>query len=248
MYVYIDIYIYIHICQHYLARPLSQLWRMSLDASYIPKWLLDQTITPVLKKSNRSLLCNYRPVSLTSHLTKAFERVICSQISDFLEANLLLDPNQHGFRSNRNCLTQLTRYICDVLNSLAQGSSVDALYLDFSKAFDKVDHHTLLNKLSHTGIRGKLLAWIKYFLTNRTQQVSVDGTLSSPASVTSGVPQGTVLGPLLFIIYINDITNSVEHSNIAIFADDSKLWRTIDGAAARGLLQPMGHRKQYGSK
>ncbi|GAB1603590.1 hypothetical protein Ahia01_000640300, partial [Argonauta hians] len=224
-------------CRHYLARPLSQLWRMSLDASYIPKWLLDQTITPVFKKGNRSLPCNYRPVSLTSHLTKAFERVICSQISEFLETNSLLDPNQHGFRSNRNCLTQLTRYIDDVLNSLAQGSSVDALYLDFSKAFDKVDHHTLLNKLSQTGIRGKLLAWIEYFLTNRTQRVSVDGTLSGPANVTSGVPQGTVLGPLLFIIYINDITNSVEHSNIAIFADDSKLWRTIDGAADRDLLQ-----------
>ena len=145
----------------------------------------------------------------------------------YIESNNLLVNQQHGFRKHRNCLTQLLDHFDKILHSLETDANADVIYLDFSKAFDKVDHKLLLKKLSKMGIKGKLHSWITSFLSNRTQVVLVKGKKSRPILVISGVPQGTVLGPLLFILFINDITEVVKNGQIKIFADDSKLCKSI---------------------
>ena len=176
-------------------------------------------------------------MSLTSHLIKVFERVLRSKLVHYIEANNLINQNQHGFRSNRSCLTQLLHHIDDVINDLNDDCNADVLYLDFSKAFDKVDHQLLLKKLKMYGFRGKVLDWISNFLCERKQHVVIDGIKSPAIDVISGVPQGTVLGPLLFILYINDIFSVVQHSKVNVFADDSKLHKKISSPSDHLLLQ-----------
>ena len=154
----------------------------------------------------------------------------------FIENNNLLNPNQHGFRSGRNCLTQLLHHIEDIMCDVSADKNADVMYLDFSKAFDKVDHNILLRKLRSFGIRGKLYQWISSFLKGRKQNVIVDGFMSLTIDVISGVPQGTVLGPLLFLIYIDDIFSVVKHSKIKVFADDSKLHKDISSHFDQLLL------------
>lgn len=224
-------------CKQQLCSPIQHLWRMSLNQSDIPTKYLQQTIVPIYKKGDRSLAANYRPVSLTSHIIKIFERVLRQKLVEHIEQNNLLSNQQHGFRHRRNCLTQLIHHFDDILQALENDSNADIVYLDFSKAFDKVDHKLLLLKLFRMGIKGKLLSWLTSFLSNRSQQVLVNGTKSRPIPVISGVPQGTVLGPLLFIVYINDITEVVEHCHIKIFADDSKLQNNIQSPEDRHKLQ-----------
>ena len=170
---------------------------------------------------------NYRPISLTSHIAKTFERVVRSQMVSYFEAENLFNESQHGFRSKRSCLTQLTRHIDNILNNLNDLLEVDVIYLDFEKAFDKVDIGILLEKLQRYGVKGKLLEWIRSFLLDRKQTVLVDGTLSSFAEVRSGVPQGTVLGPLLFLIYVIDLESVIKHGSSLSFADDTKIFSAI---------------------
>ena len=162
-------------------------------------------------------------MALTNHLTKIFERVLRKSINDYLDANNLMNPSQHGFRSGRSTITQLLNYYESIMDILIQGDSVDSIYLDFLKAFDKVDHNILLAKLSNLGIGGKIHTWISTFLKNRQQAVRVDGHLSEKVWVKSGVPQGSVLGPLLFLIMMLDITDKIKHSKLSSFADDIRL-------------------------
>ena len=154
------------------------------------------------------------------------ERILRDKIMDHLESNNLLSKHQHGFRSNRSCLTQLLEYFLEVHDSLDALDPVDAIYLDCQKAFDTVPHKRLLGKLEAYGISGKVLAWIKSFLTGRTQCVVVKGVLSDFLQVWSGVPQGSVLGPVLFLIYINDLLVGITSCG-KLFADDSKLFRRL---------------------
>ena len=160
---------------------------------------------------------NYRPVSLTVHLIKLYERVVRKQMATFLEDGNLLSTSQHGFRKGRSCLTQLLHHYDNLLRNLLENKVTDVLYLDFSKAFNKVDHEILLRKLHNIGIRGKLYDWISDFLTERKQTVKVDGKSSIPELVISGVPQGTVLrscgrhGQVIILVLIG------------CFADDTRL-------------------------
>ena len=149
-----------------------------------------------------------------------------------------LDNAQHGFRKKRSCVSQLIITLDDFANTLKRKEQTDAILLDFSKAFDKVDHEGLLMKLEHYGIRSSLLSWTRSFLIGRSQKVLVDGKASSPTPVLSGVPQGTVLGPLFFLIYINDITKGLSAGTfIRLFADDSLLYRTIRTPKDSEILQ-----------
>jgi hypothetical protein len=157
-------------------------------------------------------------------------------MSHFDQHQILTDT-QHGFRKRRSCETQLVVTINDIAGNLAQGNQVDVVLLDFSKAFDKVPHRRLLRKLHYYGVRDSTLGWIQAFLSSRKQQVVLEGAHSSPADVLSGVPQGTVLGPLLFLAYINDLPDVVKSSSTRLFADDTLLFRMIRKREDQALLQ-----------
>ena len=215
-------------CADELSEPLYILWRHSLDAGDIAPLLKKAIVCPILKPySQRCHPSSYRPVSLTSHLIKVFERVIRSSIVKHLDNNNLLPKNQHGFITGRSTLSQLLNQIEQLIRAWEEGKITDTIYLDFSKAFDKVDHNILCKKLKRLGITGKVGIWIREFLTGRYQQVSANGCLSDPAPVISGVPQGTVLGPILFIIMIDDLDSELLYSASSKYADDTRVTAKI---------------------
>ena len=215
-----------------LSEPLTILWNTSLETGQIPELFKLAFITPVLKPgAPKCETASYRPVSLTSHLVKTFERVLKKVLQNHLEVTLALNDQQHGFRSKRSCLSQLLSHYNEILKGMEEGGNVDTVYLDFSKAFDKVDIGILMHKMRDLGVHGSLAVWIYNFLTNRKQVVIANGVKSSVSQVKSGVPQGTVLGPLLFLIMINDIDENITESMISIFADDTRLTKVINQEA-----------------
>ena len=217
-------------CKKELSKPLHILWRSSLNNGVIPADLLLVLISPVHKGGSRGIAKNYRPVALTSHIVKVFERVIRRALVKHLEENKLLPDGQHGFRALRSTLTQLLSYWDTILGELEDGNGVDVIYTDFSKAFDKVETGVLLHKLKESGISGRVGSWIAAFLDSSTRQqaVVVDGRVSSLRPVISGVPQGTVLGPVLFLVHISDIAEGLsERTSASSFADDTRVQRGI---------------------
>ena len=212
----------------YISEPISLLMNMSLDQSAIPNDWKNATICPVFKKGSPRLPVNYRPISLTCILCKMLESFVREPVMKHLLDNKLLSNKQYGFISGRSTTTQLLFYLDKCLKTVAAGGVVDVIYFDFAKAFDTVPHQRLMKKVYAYGIRGKLYQWIKAFLTNRKQTVKVNGISSVEAAVTSGIPQGTVLGPLLVVIYINDLLDNVK-SNGLLFADDTKIFKEITG-------------------
>ena len=210
-------------CKNVLAKPLHMIWRHSLDTGEIDPLLKWSYISPIHKGGKRDIAQNYRPVALTSHLIKVFEKVLRKSLVAYMEEHNLFNPNQHGFRAGHSCLSQLLAHYDKVTKLLEDGYNVDVVYLDFSKAFDKLDFNITLQKLSDMGITGKVLQWITTFLTNRNQTVIVDGIKSSPERVISGVPQGSVIGPLLFLIMLGDIDHEVASAFVSSFADDTRV-------------------------
>ena len=188
------------------------------------------------QKGERNITSNYRPVSITSVCCKIIEHIIFSHVMDHYDNNSILIDEQHGFRPGRSCETQLLITSNDLAESLDKGEQVDAIVLDFSKAFDRVPHQRLLSKLYHYGVRDSLLLWINNFLTKRSQRVVVDGEASDWVPVISGVPQGTVLGPLLFLSFINDLSSGIT-SKIRLFADDCLIYRPIKNIEDSAALQ-----------
>ena len=226
------------LCANELVDVYTLFFQASLDQGIAPDDWKKANIMPLFKKGDKTNAENYRPVSLTSISCKLLEHIVHSNIMDHLDKFNVLDDSQHGFRQKRSCETQLIYTINDFSECLNSKGQIDAVLLDFSKAFDKVDHEGLLLKLENLGIRNSLLFWIKSFLIGREQRVLVDGKESELKPVLSGVPQGTVLGPLFFLIYINDISKGLTPgTSLRLFADDSLLYRTIKNEEDSIILQ-----------
>jgi hypothetical protein len=189
----------------------------------------------VFKKGDESSRGNYRPVSLTSVVCKVMDSVVRDRISDHLTAYHLLSDCQHGFIAGRSCTTNLLSTLKDWTRLLDEKEPVDALYLDFAKAFDSVPHERLLHKVKSLRIEGNVLQWIRDFLVGSRQGVSINGTVSDWASVRRGVPQGSVLGPILFVAFINDLPEAVS-SVCSMYADDMKVYNTVKDASNKAQL------------
>ena len=209
-----------------LAEPLAAFFQNLFDRGCVPQcWKLG-TVTPIYKGGDRADPANYRPVTLLPVLSKVMEAVIAEQLLHHLEQHGHLSLSQHGFRPGRSCTTNLLLAQSHWTSSADSGLGVDVIYLDLSKAFDRVRHDILIKKLLSYNVQGNCLRWIYNFLQQRKIAVRVHGELSHWEHEPCGVPQGSVLGPRLFLVYIIDITTEVT-SNILLFADDAKIWRSI---------------------
>ena len=205
-----------------ISQPLSHVFNKSLSAGIFPKNMKTAKVVPVFKSGRHDLLNNYRPISILPALSKILEKLMCTRLLDFLEHNHILYEHQYGFRKKHNTvqpIIQMLRYISEH-NDLPSKEFTSAIFLDLSKAFDCISHNILLRKLNHYGIRGTCHSWFESYLSNRSQFTEINNIRSSLRFVTCGVPQGSILGPILFLLYVNDI-NSCTSLNILCYADDT---------------------------
>ena len=209
-----------------MAIPLTLIFNNSIKSGIVPEIWKEGIVSALYKKGKKSQASNYRAITLTSIVCKILEKLIVEQIIKHLKANHLEDKNQHGFTPKKSTVTNLIQALNIWSESISHGLPVDVLYLDFEKAFDKVPHHRLICQLYKFGIRSEVLGWIKDYLHDRHQRVRVNGALSSRSKVLSGVPQGSVLGPALFLLFVADLTPTVNNF-ISLYADDSKLFNSL---------------------
>ena len=215
------------------AAPLSITFNKSLQTGHVPQDWKYANVTPLFKKGSRTQCNNYRLVSLTSQVIKILERLIYDKLTDLTTFNKLMDKNQHGFQDSCSCITQLLECFNYWMLNYDEGLKSDIVYFDFAKAFDMVPHCRHVHKL---GVRGQILHWIHNFLTGCCQLVILRNSRSFWKKVTSGAPQGSILGPILFLIYVNYIPNAIK-TNVKMFTDDTKIYNSISSISGCQALQ-----------
>lgn len=222
-----------------LAPVLTDIFNTTLAEGRVPEDWKKANVTPIFKKGSKADPGNYRPVSLTSVPCKMLESVIKDRLTEHFRINKLILPSQHGFVANKSCTTNLLEFFEAATAAVDGGDPYDVIFLDFAKAFDTVPTRPLLQKLQAMGVGGSVLSWIRDWLTNRSQRVVLNGKASEWGPVTSGVPQGSLLGPVLFTVHINDVDLVVQMliEMIRKFADDTKLGNSARDAEHRQALQ-----------
>ena len=209
-----------------ILQPFCHICNLSFSVGSVPDNMKTAKVIPLFKSGNKSLFTNYRPVALLPQFSKILEKLFCKRLNKFIEKCNLIAENQYGFRSSRSTSSALLELVEEITSSMDNGKHTVGVFIDLSKAFDTINHSLLLKKLENFGIRGVVLNWLRSYLTDRKQYVMLNTFSSELMPVVCGVPQGSVLGPLLFILYINDITRVSNILKLILFADDTNLFRS----------------------
>lgn len=217
--------IFLKSCVDSIYYPLLIIFNKSLSEGIFPSVWKRAQVVPILKGGNKNTVSNYRPISMLSVPGKVFEAIVTNEL--FFKTKHLISEHQHGFFRGRSVATNLISFVQSTIDSMSNRKQVDAVYTDFSKAFDKIHHNTLLVKLENIGVHGSLLRWVTSYVQNRSQCVKINNVTSSYINITSGVPQGSHLGPLLFSLFMYDIGQCFVYSNYCLYADDLKVYKTI---------------------
>ena len=224
----------LQLCGNSIWKPLELIFKQSLGSGSFPSEWKKRNVAPIHKKADKQCLSNYRPVSLLPICGKNFERLIFNEMFKLFIENELISPNQSGFKPGESCTNQLLAITHEVCKSLDKGFEVRGVFLNISKAFDKVWHEGLIFKLKQNDISGNLINLLWDFLRNRKQIVLLNGQVSGWSDVKAGVPQSSMLSPLLFLIYINDLSEGLS-SNAKLFADDTSLFSVIHDSNTSAL-------------
>ena len=216
----------LHLIKDKISIPLSELINKSFATGCFPNICKTAKVISILKTESRLLCNNYRPISLLSNISKIIAKIMYQRLNNFLEETNRFYNLQFGFRLNLSANNALLSIVENVQTDLDNGDFAAGVFIDLKKAFDTVDHDILLNKLEYYGVRGLLKDWFQSYLKNRKQFVSVNNSTSNTKEIPTGVPQGSALGPLLFLLYINDLHKSVKHSKTYHFTDDTNIMQS----------------------
>ena len=229
---------------------LQKLFNKSLSLGKFPKTWKQANVTPIFKKECKATVNNYRPVSLLSTVGKVFEKIVFKYVYNFFKDNFILSVHQSGFLPGRSTVTQLLEVYHQFCKAVDNNKEVRVVFLDISKAFDKVWHKGILFKLKKCGVGGRLLAWFADYLTERVQRVVINGQFSDWGTIKAGVPQGSVQGPLLFLLFIDDLVETVGHCKIRLFADDTCLFIEVDNRedAANAINEDLAEINNWSKK